>query len=310
MGLDDEYPSLGDTTTDPFDFVGPARVQPGEGCLLQIYPATSNSQMIRLTEERTLIGREPSCEIVIEDEAMSRVHAAFELTAAGYFLCDLGSTNGTRVDDRQLRGRIPLVGGELIRMGGSVLKFMASGNTEANYHAVVHELMTRDSLTHCYNRSYVLPAIDRELETCRLHRQTLAVLLLDIDHFKVINDTHGHLVGDEVLRIFCERVRSKLRRVDILARFGGEEFVVCLLRTTQETAAKRAEEIRDAIGGSPFSTSMGLVDVTCSLGVASSDGVDLSTSDTLLSLADRLLYQSKDNGRNMVSCASAAELKG
>lgn len=292
--------SLADTCADPFEIFASDLVESGKGCLLQIYPASSNSELIRLKSSRTVIGRDPSCDITVNDTAMSRSHAAVDLLGRGYFLTDLGSTNGTYVDDELLRGRIPLEGGELIRMGGCILKFMSAMDEEANYHAVVHELMIRDSLTNAFNRSYLIPLVQGQLDQCREHQQNVSVILLDIDHFKLINDQHGHLVGDEVLRIFCERIRHELRKADMLARFGGEEFVIASLRTTLNEASRIAERVRLVISSESFQTQAGPISVTCSLGVASSNGHDFATCDQLISAADSLLYVAKKAGRNRV----------
>jgi two-component system, cell cycle response regulator len=263
-------------------------------------PAADLPGSVRLTRERTLIGRDPSCDISVDDNAISRMHAAVDLLGGRYFLTDLDSTNGTYVDDELLRGRMPLSGGELIRMGGCIMKFMSSMNKEANYHAVVHELMTRDPLTNAFNRIYLIPVIDKELDVCRKQNEHLSLILLDIDHFKKINDQYGHLVGDEVLRVFCERVRSELRKTDMLARFGGEEFIVACRETPLKGAGRIAERIRLLIASTPFQTHGGRIDVTCSLGVSSSDGVELSTCDQMVSAADALLYDAKNSGRNRV----------
>ncbi|MCP4171156.1 MAG: diguanylate cyclase [Fuerstiella sp.] len=292
--------SLAETCVDAYEFLAHTNVQPGKACLLQIYPARSDSEMMRLTRERTSIGREPSCDISVDDNAMSRTHAAVDLLGGRYFLVDLNSTNGTYVDDDLLRGRMPLAGGELIRMGGCIMKFMSSMDEEANYHAVVHELMTRDALTNAFNRSYLIPVIDKELELCRKQNERLSLILLDIDHFKNINDQHGHLVGDEVLRIFCERIRGELRKTDLLTRFGGEEFIVACCRTPLRGAGRIAERIRLAIASTPFQTQAGRINVTCSLGVSSSDGVELASCDNMVSAADALLYDAKNSGRNRV----------
>lgn len=300
--VDEESVSLTDTCTNAFDMLVPTGVEePGKGCLLQIYPARSDSELIRLTKERTLIGRDPSCDIWIDDQAISRIHASIEQLGTSYFLCDLDSTNGTCVDDNQIRGKMPLSGGELIRFGGCILKFMRSMDEEAHYHSMVYELMTRDSLTNAFNRSYLIPMVEKELEKCRKEGIELSLLLLDIDHFKLINDKHGHLVGDEVLRIFCERIRHGLRGNDLLTRFGGEEFVVSSFNTRLKEATRIAEGIRLAISSTPFQTQGGKIAVTCSLGVASSDGTNFSSSDELISAADKQLYSAKNNGRNRVS---------
>lgn len=292
--------SLADTCADAFELLAGDDVLPGQGCLLQIYPATANAQLIPLTEEQTTIGRDPASMIAIDDHAMSRNHAAIELGIDGYVLVDRNSTNGTFVDDELVDGTVDLTGGEMIRLGGTILKFMSALDREANYHAVVHELMTRDSLTQAFNRSYLIPLIERELESSNKDGSPLSILLLDIDRFKSINDLHGHLVGDEVLRTFCERIRSELNEHDMLARFGGEEFVIACPQTTLREAGKLAERIRLAVASSVFRTQRGDVSVTCSIGVAANTGATVNSCDQLLCLADGQLYRAKRNGRNRV----------
>ena len=145
--------SLAETHTEGLQFFAPEPAVASRGCLLQIYPAGVHAEMIRFTKRRTLLGRDMSCDVALDDTSVSRVHAAFDTDYKGYVLVDLGSRNGTFVDDQQVADRIRLKGGELIRVGSTILKFMASMDEEAQYHTVVHELMTRDSLTSTFNRS-------------------------------------------------------------------------------------------------------------------------------------------------------------
>jgi diguanylate cyclase (GGDEF)-like protein len=295
-----EKRSLADTQTEGFQLFSIPEVSSGRGCVLQIYPATAHAEMVRLSNRRTVIGREPTCDISLDDNAVSRSHVAIELDDSDYFVKDLGSRNGTFVDDKLLRERRRLKGGELIRLGGTILKFMASMDKEANYHAVVHELMTRDPLTNAFNRSYLMLTLEKLLPRCRASRQNLAVIVIDIDYFKKVNDSYGHLVGDEVLRVFSERVRNTLREGDSLCRLGGEEFVVISEQTDLQSASRIAERIRLTVSSTPFSTQTGPVNVTCSLGVMTIDQPNIGTVDELLSGADNLMYAAKASGRNCV----------
>lgn len=295
-----EKRSLADTQTEGFQFFSTPEVSAGRGCVLQIYPATAHAEMFRLSNRRTVIGREPTCDISLDDNAVSRSHVAIELDDANYFVTDLGSRNGTFVDDKLLRERRRLKGGELIRLGGTILKFMASMDEEANYHAVVHELMTRDPLTNAFNRSYLMLTLEKLLPRCRALMHNLAVILIDIDYFKKVNDAYGHLVGDEVLRVFSERIRNTLREGDALCRLGGEEFVVISEQTDLPSAVQIAERIRLTVSSTPFSTQSGPVGVTCSLGVMTIDQPGIGTVDELLSGADNLMYAAKASGRNCV----------
>ena len=292
--------TLTETNIEGFAAFLPDAVRAGNGCLLQIYPARVCSEIHRLATRRTLLGRDPACDIALDDNLASRNHAAISADSDGYLLIDLGSTNGTFVDDRRIATEQRLNAGDLIRMGGTILKFMSSQNEEALYHSVIHELMTRDPLTNSFNRSYLIPNLEKSLANCRRDGTEVSVVLMDIDHFKRINDAHGHQVGDEVLRSLCERIRTCLRGKDILARLGGEEFVVVAAGAQINDAVKMAERIRLAISSSPFQTQAGPVSVTCSMGVAASDGHEISTVDKLLALADQRLYSAKDHGRNNV----------
>lgn len=296
----EEKRSLADTQIEGFRFFQVEEKQPGRGCVLQIFPATPQAEMFRLNSRRTLIGREPSCDIALDDNAVSRSHAAIELEDSGYSVVDLGSRNGTFVDDKLLRDRRCLKGGEHIRLGGTILKFMASMDEEAQYHAVVQELMTRDPLTGAFNRSYLMSMLEKLIARSQFTQQKLSVIMMDIDYFKKVNDSWGHLVGDEVLRVFSERIRNVLRSGDALCRLGGEEFVLISERTELSDAVRIAERIRLTVSSTPFSTQAGPVEITCSLGVMTIDESDSGTVDDLLCRADKHMYAAKAAGRNCV----------
>lgn len=280
-------------------FLLPQSTVPGRGCLLQIYPAAIHAEIMRLTKRRTIIGRDLSCDVALEDTSVSRMHAAIDADDSGYTILDLGSRNGTFVEDQLLKGSRRLTGGELIRTGSTILKFMASMDEEAQYHAVVHELMTRDPLTSAFNRSFLMSSLDRQLNRGRRTGLVFSVILIDLDHFKSVNDSHGHLVGDEVLRAFAERLRILLRPGDLLCRLGGEEFVVVAEQAALHESVRVAERLRLAISSNPFQTEAGVLGLTCSIGVASFTGPE-STVDQILSEADRYLYLAKKAGRNCV----------
>ncbi len=170
----------------------------------------------------------------------------------------------------------------------------------------LQRLAITDSLTQAHNRGYLMESLQREVSASSRHGEPLSVLLLDLDHFKQANDQHGHLVGDEILKNVADRIRNQLRREDLLARFGGEEFVVVLPRTDADAAWIVAEKIRLAISAAPFQVETIAIELTVSLGLAC---LSESTGDRpvrhLLSLADRALYRSKKEGRNRTTVASA-----
>lgn len=155
-------------------------------------------------------------------------------------------------------------------------------------------LATHDTLTAVLNRRALIEAAEEELARCRRNGQTLAVLAIDLDHFKTVNDEHGHLVGDRVLRGFVQRAADSLRRPDRIGRYGGEEFVVLLPETTLEPARIVAERIRER-AREPH----GLPPCTVSIGVAVSRH-DETDFDSLLHRADQAMYRAKAQGRNRV----------
>lgn len=155
-------------------------------------------------------------------------------------------------------------------------------------------LATHDTLTAVLNRRALIEAAEEELARCRRNGQTMAVLVIDLDHFKRINDEHGHLAGDRVLRSFAQRAGDALRRPDRIGRYGGEEFVVLLPETGREAALVVAERIRDRLR-EPH----GLPPFTVSIGVATSRAEE-TDFDSLLHRADQAMYQAKARGRNRV----------
>jgi diguanylate cyclase (GGDEF)-like protein len=170
-----------------------------------------------------------------------------------------------------------------------------------------NQLATTDALTGASNRRYFSRQLTRELNRVQRGHGQLSLLLLDIDHFKRINDRHGHGVGDEVLQEFARRIAKALpRKLDWYARLGGEEFTVVLPETDLNGAGLVAERIRQQVAEPPFSASCGPLAVTVSIGVSGTAALTAASSvDTLLESADRCLYLSKDSGRNRVSIASA-----
>jgi len=169
-----------------------------------------------------------------------------------------------------------------------------------------------DSLTGLYNRRYLEVHLQKLLQKGHESRKSLAVLLLDIDHFKKVNDTYGHNVGDEILKIFGDRLKDKLRSFDLVARLGGEEFVVILPDVSEQRAHLVAERLRASIIEQPFKCSVpeGQLTVSASLGGAFIDSaVNVQTPAQVLARADKCLYEAKEGGRNCVVFEGVGKLK-
>lgn len=169
------------------------------------------------------------------------------------------------------------------------------------------ELSYRDSLTGLFNRRYMLAQLDRELARARRYGHRLSLLMLDLDHFKEVNDTHGHQVGDEVLRHFARVARRTVRGSDLLARYGGEEFLLVMPETERDGALEAAERLRAALTGTPIAIGEDRLRVTVSIGIVTYDAASLpQTKERLIEEADKALYASKDAGRDQVTAVVLA----
>jgi len=163
-------------------------------------------------------------------------------------------------------------------------------------------LAITDPLTLTLNRRALVDRLDEEMERARRYGLVLTLLMVDLDHFKRVNDTHGHLVGDEVLREVSMIIQREVRTVDIVARYGGEEFVVVLPETAEEGAVAFAERLRQRIAEHRIAGEEGedALSLTVSIGVATFPSSSIETTDDLISHADDALYRAKAEGRNKV----------
>lgn len=163
----------------------------------------------------------------------------------------------------------------------------------------VQELAVLDPLTQVYNRRGFVDIATREFERAQRFAHNLAILFLDIDHFKDVNDTHGHAVGDQILSELAERCRNTLRNVDVISRHGGEEFLVLLLESNLKTAQQIARRVQSVIKDYPFQTDAGPISITVSIGIAEFNE-QVNGLSTLIHNSDMALYKAKSSGRNRV----------
>ena len=246
------------------------------------------------------LGRSAECDIFIDHEALSRVHARIVYVDGDYVLEDMGSLNGCFVADTRV-ARAVLRDGDRVRLGPRIdLRFHSVGEEEERAIVRLYEAGLRDPLTGLANRKQLEETLRAELSFAKRHSTDIAVIMADIDRFKAINDTYGHLAGDTVLRHVAQVLTAVVRTEDVVARFGGEEFVVVARGTALAGGQQLAERLRAALERSPLHIQGERVVVTASLGVSSLVTTPEASSTTLLERADGHMYRAKAQGRNRV----------
>jgi diguanylate cyclase (GGDEF)-like protein len=268
-----------------------------ESCLVVIYGADLGKKF-KLEARTALIGRAGTCEIHLDQEEISRTHCKVVSANGQVQIYDLESTNGTYVND-QLVSEHVMQDGDLIKIGRTILKFLSGGNVEHAYYEEIYNLSTMDGLTGVHNRRYLLDNLDREISRAQRYRRDLSLIMVDLDHFKRINDIFGHLAGDYVLRQLTSVLKANIRLEDVLARYGGEEFVVILPEVDREGALACAEKLRELTESFEFVFEEARLPVTISAGVAICSPQTANGAD-LIRLADERLYEAKNRGRNRV----------
>jgi diguanylate cyclase (GGDEF)-like protein len=253
-----------------------------------------------LTNPETMIGRSSKCDIQVDQDSVSRNHARLRVDGSKIVVEDLGSTNGTLVNDEAIEAPHRLRNGDLVKIGRTIFKFIASNNIEAAYHDEIYRMTTVDGLTQVFNRRYFEDAIERELSRARRYTRPLSLILLDIDYFKKINDTFGHLAGDHVLKDVALTLRAKTRKEDVFARYGGEEFAILLPELDLKGALQLAEKARRLIEKHVFSFDGEIIPVTISAGVAMMVKKNEDAAE-LIRRADEKLYEAKSAGRNRIA---------
>jgi diguanylate cyclase (GGDEF)-like protein len=261
-------------------------------------------EMIRLGKSGARIGRSSESSVQFHEASVSRRHASIIADAKGIVsLTDLSSTNGTFLNGVRIPPQVPhkIRDGDRIQFGSSVVvKYVRLDPCDEQFQRDLFERTVRDALTSLYNRSYFLEHLGAIAERGVPRGLGLAVLMLDVDHFKRVNDRFGHDVGDQVLREVADVLRDSTRSEDLVARHGGEEFVVALPVAAPDHALDRAERIRANLESRSIHTPDGLLHVTASIGMSYAYAMRAWNPSSLISAADHCLYLAKNAGRNRV----------
>lgn len=274
-----------------------------EACLVVMY-GESIGRRISLSAAPLIVGRSTECDLQFEEESVSRNHCRIDPTVGAgglpesWRITDLHSTNGTYVNDGSVESAL-LNHGDHLQIGRNILKFLVSGHIESAYHEEIYRLVTSDGLTNLPNRRAFEDAMQREFSRSTRYTRPLSLLVIDIDHFKKINDVHGHLAGDAALRQFATLLKANLRRDDVAGRMGGEEFAVLLPEIDDVGARLAAEKIRQLTAGHRFEFEGAVMPITISLGIATRTRADQDPME-VYRRADGNLFAAKRAGRNRV----------
>jgi diguanylate cyclase (GGDEF)-like protein len=273
------------------------RSSPGQAFLVVIAGPRLGHRVL-LGEDALEIGRGVGCGFQLDLDSVSRLHARIVWDGSRHVICDLRSTNGTYVNEVKVTEQ-PLTDGDRVGIGKVLLKYLSGGNVESAYHEEIQRLMRYDGLTGVHNRSHFDETLHNVVWRARFDGAPLSLVAFDIDHFKRVNDTHGHPAGDAVLRQVASVVSQVVPQGAMLARTGGEEFAVLCPGVPAGHAHQLAEHIRRSVEAATFMAEGIRIPVTVSLGVAERIATDASP-EVLYERADTQLYQAKGAGRNCV----------
>lgn len=265
-------------------------------------------KLCTLQKGTTIIGRSAQADIPLKDASVSREHSEIKVDGEKATIKDLGSTNGTFVNNKRIT-RHALKDGDKIQISSStVFKFILSDESEKVFHDELYRMGVMDPVTNIYNKRYFTERLQQEFSLAKRNKTELSLIMIDLDFFKKINDTYGHLAGDFILGKLSEVFSSMTRNEDIVARYGGEEFVAILPGSSEEGAVICAERIREKIAQTPFIFERETINITVSIGIATLDENNFFGSyEDFIEAADNCLYRSKKNGRNCTTCSSEAE---
>ncbi len=254
-----------------------------------------------LEDTTTIIGRSSDSNLMLFSDSVSRNHLSIiKLSDNTYLIKDNNSTNGVYVNGIKIQ-EVTLRDSDIIKIGDFGFKFLDEHNDESQYHKELYNLKNFDSLTQIYNKRYFNSRLEYEFERVIRYNKELSYVILDIDFFKKVNDTYGHIAGDYVLKEFAKIIKSTIRKTDILGRVGGEEFAIIIPETPKMGAVILAEKVRRLVELHKFVFKSDVIPVTVSMGVISMSNFEIiPTLNDFIEKADDLLYLAKGEGRNQV----------
>ena len=250
--------------------------------------------------DELIVGRQSTCDLRIDDSSLSRQHCRIHKSNGVFFVEDLGSRNGTQVNGVRIKAPVRLEDGALIQLAaGTIIMFSHQEDLEVQAEQRLYASAVLDPLTGLHNRRHLDARLKSEFAFANRHGTPLSVLLIDIDHFKKINDTYGHAGGDAALRQLADRLQRAVRIEDIVARYGGEEFAVVARGIEGAGAMLLAERIRENVAKIQVAHEDTIISFTISVGVTTMSRERVFDSvASVLKAADDGLYKAKETGRN------------
>jgi diguanylate cyclase (GGDEF)-like protein len=257
-------------------------------------------EMHKIEGPELVIGRAVSANVRLNDDGISRRHCRILALGGQLLIEDLGSANGTLVNGERVSQQ-PLKEGDKIRLGATTtLKFTYQDKLDESFQQQMIDAALRDGLTRSYNKKFFLDRLETEFAYAKRHKTMLSLLMYDVDFFKRVNDTYGHLAGDAVLVHLARITQATIRTEDVLARYGGEEFAVICRGTPLVNCGVLGERLRTRVELENFDYQGTRLPVTISVGVAALPEANVATPSELIRDADSALYEAKRSGRNRV----------
>jgi two-component system cell cycle response regulator len=301
IGQDDDSTFTERTIVSPIAAKNPVSREQMPAILVISGPNIGRS--FSIDKEEFMIGRVDNCDLVVDDDLVSRHHCKFVVTKDGTTIVDLASTNGTLLNGHRVERNI-LKEGDQIQVGSStIFKFHLQEEVERKFLLELYNAATKDFLTGAFGKKYFMDRLSSEFFYIQRNAGQFALLILDLDFFKKVNDTYGHLAGDLTLKKIAQYLITNTRKHDLVARFGGEEFVIFMRECDLTQAQALAEHLRVGISNLQLEFNGRSFQVTASIGIATMNDVNrdqYASVDGIIDLADSHLYEAKNTGRNKI----------
>jgi two-component system cell cycle response regulator len=271
---------------------------------LIVIAGSNVGEMHKIETDNTILGRSIDASIRLTDDGISRHHCRIREEDGALFVEDLGSRNGLFCNGVKVTHH-ELQDGDKIQLGKTtILKFSYQDDLEENFQKKMLESALTDGLTGAYNKRYFMERLDSEVKFSLRHKVSLGLMIMDLDKFKLVNDTYGHLAGDAVLTRFAELMHHSIRNEDVFARYGGEEFAIITRAIPRPDVYRFADRLRQETSELVIMAEGVHIPITVSIGLATLPEDEATGPTDLIKIADTMLYEAKRGGRNRVMMSS------